>query len=207
MLMDTAMLMKGFMLGFSIAAPVGPIGILCIRRTLAKGMLNGVAAGLGAATADAFYGSAAAFGLTIITNLLLENSLYLHIVGSIFLFYLGYTTFMARPAEQQENTDDKGWLKAYCSTFFLTITNPLTILSFAAIFAGFGMTNMKESHLSAGLLVSGVFLGSAMWWLILSGGVCLLRNTFAYKRLIWINRLSGILICGFGIVSLLGLLV
>ncbi len=205
-MLDTAILIKGIMLGFSIAAPVGPIGILCIRRTLTKGMLNGVASGLGAATADAFYGSAAAFGLTIITNLLLENSLFLHIVGSIFLFYLGYTTFMARPAEQQENTDDKGWLKAYCSTFFLTITNPLTILSFAAIFAGIGTMSMKGSHLSMGLLVLGVFLGSAMWWLILSGGVNLLRNTFDYKRLIWINRLSGILICGFGIVSLLGLL-
>jgi threonine/homoserine/homoserine lactone efflux protein len=206
MLMDTALLIKGFILGFSIAAPVGPIGILCIRRTLTKGMLNGAAAGLGAATADAFYGSAAAFGLTLITNLLLENSLYLHIVGSIFLFYLGYTTFMARPAEQQENTDDKGWIRAYCSTFFLTITNPLTVLSFAAIFAGFGMTSMQGSHLSAGLLVLGVFLGSTMWWLILSAGVYMLRNKFNYKRLIWVNRLSGILICGFGFVSLLGLL-
>lgn len=206
MLMDTAMLMKGFMLGFSIAAPVGPIGILCIRRTLTKGMLDGVAAGLGAATADAFYGSAAAFGLTIITDLLLKSSLYLHIIGSFFLFYLGCTTFIAKPAEQRENTDHKGWISAYFSTFFLTITNPLTILSFAAIFASLGMTSMKGSHLSPGLLVLGVFLGSAMWWLILSGGVYILRNKFNYKRLIWINRLSGVLICGFGIVSLRGLL-
>lgn len=206
MLTDTAVLMKGLMLGFSIAAPVGPIGILCIRRTLAKGMLDGVAAGLGAATADAFYGSAAVFGLTIITDLLLKSSLYLHIIGSFFLFYLGCTTFMAKPAGQRENTDHKGWISAYFSTFFLTITNPLTILSFAAIFASLGMVNMKGSYLSAGLLVLGVFLGSTMWWLILSGGVYILRNKFNYKRLIWINRLSGVLICGFGIVSLRGLL-
>jgi threonine/homoserine/homoserine lactone efflux protein len=203
---DTALLVNGFILGFSIAAPVGPIGILCIRRTLTKGMLNGLAAGLGAATADACYGSVAAFGLTIITSLLVENNLYLHIMGSVFLFYLGYTTFIAKPAEQQINTYNKGWISAYFSTFFLTITNPLTILSFAAIFAGLGIISMKGSYLSSGLLVLGVFLGSSMWWLILSGGVHVLRNKFDYKRLIWVNRLSGILICGFGIISLLGLL-
>jgi len=204
--MDIALLINGFILGFSIAAPVGPIGILCIRRTLTKGMLNGLAAGLGAATADACYGSVAAFGLTIITSLLVENNLYLRIMGSAFLFYLGYTTFIAKPAEQREDIYNNGWISAYFSTFFLTITNPLTILSFTAIFAGLGMTSTKGSHFSSGLLVVGVFLGSIMWWLILSGGVHILRNKFDYKRLIWVNRLSGILISGFGIISLLGLL-
>jgi threonine/homoserine/homoserine lactone efflux protein len=202
--MDVSLLINGFILGFSIAAPVGPIGILCIRRTLTRGMLNGLAAGLGAATADACYGSLAAFGLTIITNLLVENNLYLHIVGSAFLFYLGYTTFIARPIDQRKNTYNKGWISAYLSTFFLTITNPLTILSFAAVFAGLGMISMRGSYFSSGLLVIGVFLGSSVWWLILSGSVHMLRKKFDYGQLIWVNRLSGVLICVFGIISLLG---
>jgi threonine/homoserine/homoserine lactone efflux protein len=202
--MDVSLLINGFILGFSIAAPVGPIGILCIRRTLTRGMLNGLAAGLGAATADACYGSLAAFGLTIITNLLVENNLYLRIMGSAFLFYLGYTTFIARPIDQRKNTYNKGWISAYLSTFFLTITNPLTILSFAAVFAGLGMISMRGSYFSSGLLVIGVFLGSSVWWLILSGSVHMLRKKFDYGQLIWVNRLSGVLICVFGIISLLG---
>lgn len=204
-MMDTAILINGFILGFSIAAPVGPIGILCIRRTLNKGMLNGLAAGLGAATADACYGSVAAFGLTIVTSLLIENSVSLRIIGSLFLFYLGYTTFMAKPAKQQEMSYSNEWISAYFTTFFLTITNPLTILSFAAIFAGLGVS-MKGSNLSSELLILGVFLGSSLWWFILSGSVHILRNKFEYKRLIWVNRLSGIVIFGFGIISLFSLL-
>lgn len=194
------------MLGFSIAAPVGPIGILCIRRTLSQGMPNGFAAGLGAATADAFYGSAAAFGLTMITTLLLENSLYLHIAGSVFLFYLGYNTLIAKPAQKMETVYQEGWIRAYLSTFFLTITNPMTILSFGAVFAGLGMIDTKENDLSSCLLVMGVFLGSSIWWFILSGTVYLLRNKFNYQGLIWVNRISGALILGFGIISFLGLL-
>lgn len=205
-MIDIVWLIKGMILGFSIAAPVGPIGILCIRRTLSQGMSNGFAAGLGAATADAFYGSAAAFGLTMITTLLLENSLYLHIAGVFFLFYLGYNTLMAKPAQTRDTLYHEGWIRAYLSTFFLTITNPMTILSFGAVFAGLGMIDTKGNSLSSCLLVMGVFLGSSIWWFTLSGTVYLFRNKFNYQGLIWVNRISGALILGFGIISFLGLL-
>lgn len=204
--MDIVLLVKGFILGFSIAAPVGPIGVLCIRRTLTKGMLNGFAAGLGAATADAFYGSVAAFGLTVITNFLLEYNLFLHMAGSVFLFYLGYTTFIAKPAAQRQNVYHDGMAKAYFSTFLLTITNPLTILSFVAVFAGLGAIGTRGGYVSSGLLVAGVFAGSSVWWLILSGTIHIVRSKFDAKHLTWINQLSGIVILGFGITSLLALL-
>ncbi|MDF2633242.1 MAG: Lysine exporter protein [Pelosinus sp.] len=205
-MLDSVWLIKGLVLGFSIAAPVGPIGIVCIRRTLSQGMLNGFAAGLGAATADAFYGSAAAFGLTIITDLFLENSLYLRIIGSLFLFYLGYSTFIAKPAHKSESAYQDGWIKACLSTFFLTITNPMTILSFGAVFAGLGIVGTKGDYISSFILVGGVFLGSSLWWFLLSGTIQLLRHTFNYQRLIWVNRVSGIIIAGFGVISFLGLL-
>lgn len=205
-MLDLIWLVKGLILGFCIAAPVGPIGILCIRRTLTQGMRTGLAAGLGAATADLFYGSIAAFGLTIITNVFVDNSLYFRIVGSGFLFYLGYGTFIDKPASIKEEVYQDGWIRAYLTTFFLTITNPMTILSFSAVFAGFGMIDAKDDFLSSCLLVTGVFLGSCLWWFILSGMVHLLRHRFNYQRLIWVNRMSGILIIGFAIVSFLGLL-
>jgi threonine/homoserine/homoserine lactone efflux protein len=200
-MIDVAWLIKGMILGFSIAAPVGPIGILCIRRTLSQGIVNGFAAGLGAATADAFYGSAAAFGLTLITTVLLEHSLSLHILGSIFLLYLGYNTFISKPAQEEDTMYREGWIKAYVSTLFLTITNPMTILSFGAVFAGLGVMASGENYLSSCLVVMGVFLGSSIWWLILSGTVYRLRDTFNYQGLLWVNRIAGILILGFGILS------
>lgn len=202
--MDTIFLFKGLLLGFSIAAPVGPIGVLCIRRTLERGILHGFASGVGAATADAFYGSVAAFGLTVISDILLANSLYLRIAGSFFLFYLGCTTFVAKPAEKAARAQEGSVSSAYFSTVFLTITNPMTILAFGAVFAGLGVNRLNESGgFSAVLLVVGVFCGSSLWWLLLSGTVNLFRAKFDYRQLIWVNRLSGSIILGFGFASLL----
>ena len=167
--MDVGLFLQGIIIGFAIAAPVGPIGVLCIRRTLAEGRASGFVSGLGAATADAVYGAIAAFGLTLITDFLLGGASWLRLVGGAFLLYLGVKTFLARPAERAAEARGGGLLGAYASTFFLTLTNPTTILSFAAIFAGLGVAG-ADNALSAALLVLGVFLGSAAWWLILSGG-------------------------------------
>src|SRR5690242_13032805 len=131
--------LRGLLLGFSIAAPVGPIGVLCIRRTLADGRVVGFVSGLGAATADAFYGAVAGFGLTVISALLIEQRFWLRLIGGGFLLYLGVRTVLARPAERAASAGGKGLAGAYGSTLFLTLTNPLTILSFAAIFAGLGV--------------------------------------------------------------------
>lgn len=201
--MELIMFAKGVLLGLSIAAPVGPIGLLCIRRTLAKGMLNGFMSGLGTATADAVYGCIAAFGVTVISGFLLDQQFYLHLFGGAFLLYLGFTTYRAIPSVTVATAGNKGLIGAYGSAFVLTMTSPLTILSFAAIFAGLGVGTTGEDHMLAGLLVLGVFTGSLLWWLFLSGVVNLLRSAFDQKRMIGINRLSGACIVGFGIWSLL----
>ncbi len=198
-------LLRGLAIGFSIAAPVGPIGVLCIRRTLAEGRACGLVSGLGAATADAFYGSVAAFGLTLISSLLISQQAWLRLAGGAFLCYLGLRTLRARPAERSAPANGSGLAGAYASTVFLTLSNPLTILSFAAVFAGLGLVDTAGSYLSAGLLVLGVFLGSAAWWLILSGGVSAMRGRFDPGTLQWVNRISGAIIVGFGLAALLSL--
>ena len=203
--MDLNFFLRGLIIGFSIAAPVGPIGVLCIRRTLANGRASGLISGLGAATADAIYGSIAGFGLTFISSLLIRHQGWLRLVGGTFLCYLGLKTFFARPAEQPALAKGNDLLSAYASTFFLTLTNPMTILSFAAIFAGLGVGSAGGNYLSAGILVLGVFIGSALWWLILSSGVGMIWKKFNSLGLRWINRISGIIITAFGLFVLLSL--
>jgi threonine/homoserine/homoserine lactone efflux protein len=191
--------------GFSIAAPVGPIGALTIRRTLAEGRLIGFLTGLGAATADAAYGAVAAFGLTLVTDTLLAQQLWLRLGGGLFLLYLGIQIFRARPAPLQQTPAARGLLAAYASTFLLTLANPATILSFIAIFAGLGPTGTGGDYALAGMFVLGVFFGSALWWLLLSTGVGLLRGHLDQAALGWVNRVSGAIIAGFGVVVLAAL--
>jgi len=193
---------KGLIIGFSIAAPVGPIGVLCIRRTLAEGRGAGLVSGLGAATADALYGCVAGFGLTLISTLLLKFQVWLGVGGGLFLCYLGIRTLTAPPASQAAPASGQGLLAAYASTFFLTLTNPMTIISFAAIFAGLGIVSARGDYLSAAVLVAGVFLGSTLWWWLLSGGVSLFRSRVTPKSLSWINRFAGGIIAVFGVVAL-----
>ena len=199
--MDLSTFARGLLLGLSIAAPVGPIGVLCIRRTLTQGWRIGFLTGLGAATADATYGAVAAFGLTALSNLLIAEQFWLRLIGGLFLLYLGARTFVAKPATVAANATANSLASAYSSTFLLTLTNPTTILSFAAIFAGFGVAS-SGSTLAAGILVIGVFVGSALWWLLLSGGVTLLRARFRPAALVWVNRISGVVIVLFGLLAL-----
>ena len=201
--MDHSFLLRGVAIGFSIAAPVGPIGVLCIRRTLAQGRLCGFASGLGAATADAAYGGIAGFGLTAVSNLLVSQQTWLRLIGGLFLCCLGVKTFFAKPAENGAVTGASGMISAYLSTLVLTLTNPMTILSFAAVFAGLGLGNGTDNYPAAILLVSGVFAGSALWWLLLSGGVGLFREKLTNHHLRWVNRISAIVIAGFGLLALI----
>ena len=204
--MDLSLFFRGLMIGFSIAAPVGPIGVLCIRRTLTDGRVAGLLSGLGAATADALYGCVAGFGLTFISGALINQQIWLQLFGGLFLCYLGSKTLLSKPAEQAANASGRGLLGVYASTFLLTVTNPLTILSFAAVFAALGLANTSGSYASALVLVLGVFLGSAAWWLLLTGGVGLFRRRFNTQGLLWVNRISGMVITSFGVVALGGLL-
>ena len=203
--MDINFFLRGMIIGFSIAAPVGPIGVLCIRRTLAEGPTSGLISGLGAATADAIYGFIAGFGLTFISNLLISQQIWLRLLGGGFLCYLGTKTFFTNPLKQSSSLKGRGLISAYISTFFLTLTNPMTILSFMAIFAGLGVGSMSKGYFPAGLLVAGVFIGSALWWLFLSNGVGLFGKKFNLAGLRWTNRISGIIITAFGIWALLSL--
>ena len=198
-------LIKGILLGFSIAAPVGPIGVLCIRRTLARGMGNGFMSGLGAATADAIYGFIAVLGISAVAAFLLDYQSYLRFFGGVFLLYLGYTTFKSLPAKVAASGSEGSFLGAYTSTLLLTITNPMTIMSFVAIFAGLGVGAMGPHDMSAVWLVIGVFIGSMLWWLLLSGVVNAFRHNFDESRLRLVNRLSGLVIVGFGIASLISI--
>jgi len=203
--MEIGFLFRGLMIGFSIAAPVGPIGVLCIRRTLAEGRASGLISGLGAATADAIYGCIAGFGLTFISNLLIHQQMWLRLFGGAFLCYLGLTTFLAKPAESAAIIKGNSLLGAYGSTLFLTLTNPMTMLSFAAIFAGLGVGSQTSDYGSAGILVLGVFMGSALWWLILSSGVSMAGKKLNSHGLRWVNRISGFVILVFGLLALLSL--
>jgi threonine/homoserine/homoserine lactone efflux protein len=200
--MNVSLFLQGLIIGFSIAAPVGPIGILCIRRTLAEGRRAGFFSGMGAATADALYGCVAGFGLTVISAFLIEKRFWLQVVGGIFLCYLGARTLRSQPATEAAPAGGNGLLSSYVSTFFLTITNPMTILSFAAIFAGLGVAAAGGDLAAACWLVAGVFLGSAAWWLFLSMGVSLLREKVSSAALRWVNRLSGVILLSFGALAL-----
>jgi threonine/homoserine/homoserine lactone efflux protein len=157
---------------------------------------------MGAATADALYGCVAGFGLTVISAFLIEQRFWLQVIGGVFLCYLGARTLRSQPATEAASAGGNGLLSSYVSTFFLTITNPMTILSFAAIFAGLGVVAAGGDLAAACWLVSGVFLGSAAWWLFLSMGVSLLREKVSSAALRWVNRLSGVVLLAFGALAL-----
>jgi threonine/homoserine/homoserine lactone efflux protein len=201
--MEWGLFIKGFVIGFSIAAPVGPIGILCIQRTLSGGNLQGLVTGLGAATADAVYGFIAAFGLTFISNFLVDQSIWFRLIGGIFLCYLGIRAFLRKPQEQTVSVSNSTNLSAYGTTFFLTLANPMTILFFAGIFAGLGIVSESMHYASAGLMVIGVFTGSAAWWLFLSGATGIFRNKISESKLALVNKISGFIILAFGVIALL----
>jgi threonine/homoserine/homoserine lactone efflux protein len=204
--MDTSFILRGLIIGFSIAAPVGPIGVLCIRRAIVKGRTCSLVSGLGAATADAIYGCIAGLGLTFVSDFLISQWMLFRLVGGSFLLYLGTRTLLSKPKYQQSgvSTGEKGLLSAYASTFLLTLTNPLTILSFAAIFAGLGIGGAGANYGSASLLVLGVFFGSSSWWLLLSSVVGSFASSLS-RWVLWVNRISGISLIGFALVVFLGL--
>jgi threonine/homoserine/homoserine lactone efflux protein len=213
--MDSAAFLRGLVLGVSVAAPVGPIGVLCIQRALAGGWRVGLASGLGAATADALYGAVAALGLTAISAWLLGLDQALRLGGGAYLLYAGARTLLARPAAAAGPGPDRstvaprrgagpGLRSAYLSTLVLTLTNPMTILFFAAVFAGLTPAGAAGPGAGAALLILGVFLGSAAWWLALALGADRLRTHLGGAMLVWVNRLSGLVIAAFGLAALTG---
>jgi threonine/homoserine/homoserine lactone efflux protein len=203
--MEPMFFLKGILIGFAMAVPVGPIGIMCIRKTLTEGRFRGMVIGLGAATADLFYGCVAAFGLTVISDTLDSQRIWIRLAGGALLLFLGIRTFRAKPADPKLHIVNRGVLRSYITTIFLTLTNPLTIFAFIAIFAALGLGE-GLSYISAPLLVAGVFIGSCLWFLLLSSGVTLFRDRLDLVGLRWVNRIAGILIIISGVVVFVSLL-
>jgi threonine/homoserine/homoserine lactone efflux protein len=199
--MDPEVLARGLILGFTIAAAVGPISLLVIRRTIAEGRVVGLASGMGVATADATYGAIAAFGLGAITDLLIGGQRILGLVGGIFLLWLAWQTARAEPTEPATTPERRSGLPgAYLSILGLTLTNPMTILSFAALFAGLGIAPGNVA--GAASLTLGVFLGSSAWWLLLTLVVGALRSKVTKTWLSRINIASGVVIGLFALVAI-----
>ena len=187
--MDPALAFRGFILGFTIAAAVGPISLLVIRRTLAQGQLYGLVSGLGVATADATYGAIAAFGLGAITDLLVNARQVLGLVGGLFLLWLAWRTIRSVPTEAATVTTRRGgYAGAYLSILGLTLANPMTILSFGALFAGLGVTGGATGDAVA--VVAGVLLGSTTWWVVLTTVIGTVRTRVTP---LWIHRINLVL--------------
>jgi threonine/homoserine/homoserine lactone efflux protein len=188
-------LLKGIVVGIIIAVPVGPVGVLCVRRTIFQGRLAGLVSGLGAATADAIFGFIAAFGLTFVSDWLIGYQHWLRIAGGCYLLYLGASALFVKAEEKPHSEPDaEGLFRDFISTFALTLTNPITILAFLGIFSAVGLTGDQATLGRAAILVLGVWLGSLLWWVALSFGLGLLFRSLDARHLIWINRGSGVIL-------------
>lgn len=192
----TLLFLKGLAFGFVLAATVGPMWVLCLRRTLAYGAATGLASGMGIAVADGLYGAVAAFGLTAVSGFLLAHGFWIGLAGGVFLVYLGVKTLLAVPAAAGETAKPASRAQAFLSTLGLTLANPPTILAFAAIFAGLGLAASAD-YAAAALVTLGVFLGSAAWWLVLAAFAGTLRARLGPRLLRAINIVSGATILAF----------
>ncbi len=203
--MTAYLIIQGVLIGFVVAVPVGPLGLLCISRALATGALCGLFSGLGVATADALAASLAALGISFVSGFLTEHQIVLRPAGGVFLCYLGWQIYRTKPKVASVPSSVNGLFNAYATTFFLTFSNPVTILSFIAIYAGWHVPSLHGRYFAAALLTLSVFIGSALWWIGLFIAMTVFREKFTLDALGWVHRVSGVLIVGFGIAVLLSL--
>jgi threonine/homoserine/homoserine lactone efflux protein len=199
------LLLLGILIGLMVAVPVGPLGLLCVNRALSRGPLHGLFSGMGVATADSLASGISALGMTLVSDFLIGHQMLLRAVGGLFLCYLGIKIFRTRPATQVPAGEVGGLARAYATTFLLTVSNPVTFLSFVAIYAGWGVQSLSGNYLGAAILAAGVFSGSVLWWLAIAVGLVLFRDRFSHSALAWIHRVSGAVITAFGIVVFLSL--
>lgn len=205
--MKEIIFLKAVAIGFFVAVPIGPVNLICIRRTLLGGRITGFISGLGAAVADTFFAFAAAFGLGFVTNFYVQEEKWLQIGGGIFICILGVLSILSHDSANPElNGSVRGGFQAFISTLLLTLTNPITILAFAAAFAGFGLINPDDGHNYAALVVAGVFLGSTVWWFTVSWLASLLRRKLNSQVMQRITQISGMVITVFGVLLVLGVI-
>jgi threonine/homoserine/homoserine lactone efflux protein len=202
---EVSLFLIGFVIGLMVAVPVGPIGLLCVNRTLSRGPVYGLFSGLGVATADAISAGIVALGLTLVSSFYMSHQIWLRLIGGVFLCYVGAKIFITQPSEPSAWDKEQNLLHAYASTFFLTFTNPLTLLSFVAIYAGWGVEDLTGHYFASAILTAGVFCGSASWWVVLSSSMRALRMMFSHSGLRWVHRISGAIIASFGFIVLLSL--
>lgn len=198
------LLIKGLIIGVSVSIPMGPIGIICVQRTLHKGQLSGFISGLGAAIADSFFALVAGLGLGFLASFFQEQRLWLMLIGGSILIFLGLKLFLSNLVEsvRHPKRNKSGLVGDFISVFFLTLSNPLTIIFFGAIFAGW---NILESGTVWHALwaILGIFLGAMLWWGMLTTLVHAFRDKFSLRRLILLNKIAGLIIAGFGAFALL----
>lgn len=202
--MEITIFLKGIFIGFVLAIPLGPIGVMCIRKTLIEGRLRGLVIGLGAATADLIYGAVAAFGLTIISDTIDDQKIWIRLFGGVLLLFLGIKAFRAR-SSKTNLPGPTGILKSYFATVLLTLTNPITIFAFIAVFAALGLGN-NIGYFSASALVAGIFIGSILWFFTLNSGVFLFRKKLDLTGLLWVNRIAGSFIIISGVVAMVSVI-
>jgi threonine/homoserine/homoserine lactone efflux protein len=203
--MSIYLLIEGIMIGLVVAVPVGPLGLLCINRALMLGPLYGLCSGLGVATADAIAAGIAALGITLISGFLTDYQVLLRFIGGIFLCYLGYKIYRTEPVSRVPINTVNGLLSAFATTFVLTLSNPVTILSFVAIYAGWHVPSLHGQYVAAATLTVGVFTGSTLWWVGLFVGLTAFHRKFDLRFLFWVHRVSGAVIATSGVVVLLSL--
>ncbi|MBN8547091.1 MAG: LysE family transporter [Ignavibacteria bacterium] len=201
MITDAIMLfLKGLVIGFAMALPIGPVGVICVRKTLTDGRLAGMTVGLGAATADMLYGSIAAFGLTMISDTVFRERFWIQSVGGLLLLFIGVRTFMTEPKPPKASVEQENKWHSYIYILILTLTNPLTIFSFIGVFAALGLAEGLGVW-SATILVTGVFAGSTLWFFVLSTGATFFRKKLDVAGLRWVNRVAGLLIIITGVIA------
>ena len=186
-------LIDGIIIGFSASVPLGPIGVLCIQRTLNKGRISGFISGLGAAFSDTIYAIIAGFSLSFIVTFIEQQLLFIQIFGAILLIVLGINIFYSNPAVQlRKQRKGKGNLfQDFFSTFLITISNPLAIFLFLAFFASFGAVKPGDGVSNQFALIGGVLIGASFWWFILSSLISLFRSKINLRRLWWLNKITG----------------
>jgi threonine/homoserine/homoserine lactone efflux protein len=199
---ELKLLLKGILAGLAISAPVGPVNVLCIKRTLARGWTAGVISGLGAAAADTIYGGIAGFSISFIIGFLVREEFWIRLFGGILLIGIGILYYCRRPQSLEEERRNESEKSEYVSAFLLTLTNPTTVLSFLAVLAGLGMGQHREWWLTL-FLVLGVFCGAMLWWIALAAIATHFRDRFNDRAMLWMNRIAGLAIGGFGVVTLM----
>jgi len=207
MIDEMIIVVKGLIIGVLIAMPVGPVGLLCINRSLSQGKVQGFISGLGAATADAIYASIAAFGLTFVSSFLCEHRLWLRAAGGVALCLLGARGLLSKDGRQERAVRDRRSTGNYLSAFFLTLTNPMTLIVLATIYAAVGLIGAGMTYTSATVLVAAVFVGSSFWWFTLASTAETIRKKLDDGRMAVVNKVSHTAIVAVGLVVLLDVLV